>query len=428
MHKPTRITLVGIALSAALLAAGCSGGQPAKEDGPKTVSFMTWESAETNAQLDKVIAETWKSDDVVIKRLDAPSGDYSNKLGSLAQAKNLPDIFWCGNDTEQQYSQLGLLVDWTPKLGGDLTADDFGGLGLWTTDKGVGGLPSLRNVFGVWYNADLFEAAGVPLPKQGWTWDDMYAAAAALKGAGGSTFGLTADMFVTTDGPFAMGQYSVSAGGKPFTDNVNAPTVVEADKYFTEGVEKLAGAIANGSVAPPEYDVSNMASLFAAGKQPMMIGGQWQAQSFLSEAKGFTWGWAPLPHQGTPTTLYDAIGMCTPTTTADQDATFEALKFLNTKVIPQVMADSYVAPPAYLPGQKGYLDALDKVGAPSVAETVHYSLDAKEKVGLRFTTNWASQVNDQTLAIYLPILKGNKPVSELQSYVDAVRKIMESNS
>ena len=49
-----------------------------------------------------------------------------------------------------------------------------------TADGQMGGLPSLMNTYGVWYNIDAFKAAGVPEPKAGWTWDDMYAAADKL--------------------------------------------------------------------------------------------------------------------------------------------------------------------------------------------------------------------------------------------------------
>lgn len=401
-----------------------SGGSA---DGPVTIKYMTWESAETNAIFDEVVAELWKDENIKIERLDAPSGDYGDKLGSLAQANSLPDIFWCGNDTALQYSELGILVDWSSKMGQTLKAEDFGGLERWTTDNGIGGLPSLRNVFGIWYNADLFEENNVPIPTPGWTWDEMYAAAEALKGAGGSNYGLTMDMFVTQDGPFAMGVYSVSSGGEQIVNDVNHPTTVQADKYYVEGVEKLRAAIEAGNVTPPDYDASNTTSLFAAGQQPMMIGGQWQAQALTNEAKDINWGWVPLPHQGKNTTLYDAIGMCTPKNTANEDDTFKVVEFIDTQVIPAVMSKTPVAPPAYMPGQQAYFDSLVEMGADTVVETLEYSLNAEEFIGLRLTTPYASQVNDLTTGTYLPILKGQKPVEDLATFVEQVQALVDAN-
>ena len=54
------------------------------------------------------------------------------------QAKKLPDLFWCGNDAEQQYTSQGLLVDWSSKIkdgDGDFKADKFVGSAMenWKT-------------------------------------------------------------------------------------------------------------------------------------------------------------------------------------------------------------------------------------------------------------------------------------------------------
>ena len=41
-------------------------------------------------------------------------------------------------------------------------------------------LPQNLSSLVVYYNRDLFDAAGVPYPEAGWTWDDFLAAAKAL--------------------------------------------------------------------------------------------------------------------------------------------------------------------------------------------------------------------------------------------------------
>ncbi len=48
-----------------------------------------------------------------------------------------------------------------------------------TADGRIGGVPSLMNTYGVWYDIDAFKAAGIP-DAAGWTWDQMYEAAAKL--------------------------------------------------------------------------------------------------------------------------------------------------------------------------------------------------------------------------------------------------------
>ena len=423
-----------LACAGLLTATACSGsdsGGGGSSDGPVTVTVMTWESAQTNAAIKKALAD-FKDDNITVQLLDTPAGNFGDKLASLTQAKKLPDLFWCGNDTEQQYTSQGLLVDWSSKIkdgDGDFKADKFVGSAMenWKTADGqMGGLPSLMNTYGVWYNEDAFTAAGLAVPKAGWTWDEMYAAAAKLANKNGAKYGLVADQLTSGDGPFTMSMYSVSAGGAPFTDNVNHPTKAEADAKYTEGVQKLVDAIKSGSVSPPGYDAANVQSLFSAGKVPMMFGGQWLAAGFQTDKPKVKYGFAPFPQVDTPTTLYDSVGICTPQYTKNQDATFKVLEYLNTKVWDAVLPASPVAPPAYTPAQASYFDALTKAQQTTVVDTVKADLAAEKTVGVRFTTQWAQQVGDLTTANYQPILSGKKPVSDLPAYIDKINGLIKS--
>jgi ABC-type glycerol-3-phosphate transport system substrate-binding protein len=424
-----------LACAGLLAATACSGSDSGggSSSGPVTVTVMTWESAQTNAAIKKALAD-FKDDNITVQLLDTPAGNFGDKLASLTQAKKLPDLFWCGNDTEQQYTSQGLLVDWTDKINngdGDFKADKFvpSAIENWKTADGqMGGLPSLMNTYGVWYNEDAFTKAGIAVPKAGWTWDDMYSAAAKLANKNGAKYGLVADQLTSGDGPFTMSMYSVSAGGAPFTDNVNHPTKAEADAKYTEGVQKLIDAIKSGSVAPPGYDASNVQSLFAAGKVPMMFGGQWLAAGFQTDKPKVKYGFAPFPQVDTPATLYDSVGICTPQYTKDQDATFKVLEYINTKVWDAVLPASPVAPPAYTPAQASYFDALNKAQQSTVVDTVKADLAAEKTVGVRFTTQWAQQVGDLTTANYQPILSGKKPISDLPAYIDKINGLIKQGN
>jgi multiple sugar transport system substrate-binding protein len=408
-----------------------SGSSTEESTGPVTVTVMTWESKETNAAIDAAL-KGFQDPNIKVQRIDTPSGAYGDKLASLTQAKKLPDLFWCGNDTEQQYTGQGLLVDWAPRLNeGELAADKFvpSSIENWKTADGkMGGLPSLMNTYGVWYNADAFAAAGLAVPTAGWTFDQLYDAAGKLSKTNGATFGLVADMFTSPDGPFTMSTYSLSAGGKPFTDSVNHPTAVEADEKLVEGTRKLAEAVKAGHVAPPGYDASNIQSLFAAGKVPMVVGGQWLAAGFLTDKPKVTYGFAPLPQVDKPVTLYDAVGICTPSYTKNADATYKVLEFINTTVWSKVLPSAPVAPPAYLPAQQAYFDALTKAGQTSVVDTVKTDLAMTDTTGVRFTTPWASQSTPLLTAHWQPVVSGKKPVEELQTLTKKLNDLIKTNS
>ena len=415
-----------------LLATSACGGSSGQESGGKTtVTVMTWESNATNKLIDQALAG-FKDPDITVKRVDTPNGNYSDKLSALTQAQKLPDLFWCGNDTEQQYTGQGLLTDWSSKLSGsgDFGTGSFDATAMknWTTADGkIGGVPSLMNTYGIWYDVDAFKAAGIPVPAAGWTWDQMYDAATKLHEKG-AKYGLVADAMTALDAPFSLSLFSQSAGGSPFTDDVHHPTKVTVDAKYTEGVAKLVAGIKSGAVAPPGYDISSQQSLFAAGEIPMLWSGQWLAAGFLTDKPKIKYGFAPLPQVDKPATLYDAVGICTPSYTKNADATFKVLEYLDSTVWTKVLPDSPVAVPAYTAAQDSYFDALDKAGQATVAATVKTDLQATSTIGVRFTTQWASQASDLVTAYWPDILQGKKPLSDLQTMADKINDVIKSNS
>ncbi|GAA5700564.1 hypothetical protein AQJ43_31480 [Streptomyces avermitilis] len=76
------------------------------------------------------------------------------------------------------------------------------------------------------------------------------------------------------------------------------------------------------------------------------------------------------------------------------------------------------AAPAYLPAQDAYFGALDRAGLTTVASTVKTGLNTSSSIGVRFTTQWASQSNDLITAYWPDILDGTKPLSDLQTMTD----------
>jgi ABC-type glycerol-3-phosphate transport system substrate-binding protein len=404
-----------------------------------TVTILTWETPATNAAIDNALkAFTKDNPDITIQRLDSPASNYGDKLSSLALARKLPDLFWCGNDTEQQYTNQGLLYDYSAKLkaatSGNFVASNFIPVALqnWTTKSGkIGGLPSLMNTYGVWYNVDDFKAAGLALPQTGWTWDDMYHDAQALTttSGGAQNYGLVAaQMGKSSDGPFVLSLYSLSAGGQAYTDSINNPTKVTIDPKYTEGVGKLAQAVQAGYVSPPGYDDTNTASSFSSGKVPMYMAGQWIAAGFLQNPPKVPYGFAPLPIAtgGQKATAYDAVGICTPTYTKHADATWKVMQYLDTTAWEQVLKNSPVAAPAYQPSAIPYYNALNIANMSTVVETVKEELQIQTVNGVRFTTTWSSKAQDIETAYWPDILNGKKPLSELQTMANKLNDLIKS--
>ena len=194
----------------------------------------------------------------------------------------------------------------------------------------------------------------------------------------------------------------MSAGGAPFTDNVNHPTKAEADASYTEGVGKLVdGASRAGRRATRVRRRRTQPSLFSGGKVPMLFGGQWLAAGFQTDKPKIKYGFAPFPqvdHSRPPcTTRWASAPRSTRRTRTRRT---RCSQYLNTKVWNTVLPASPVAPAGvHRRAQDELLRRADQGRADDRGvDTVKADLAAEKTVGVRFTTQWARQVDDLTTA------------------------------
>ena len=428
-----------LAILAMVFTSACGGSSTTTSSNQKvTVTVMTWESTQTNALIDSALKKFMQSNpNIIVHRIPSPNSDYGQKLSSMVIAKKLPDLFWAGNDTEQQYGSQHLLYDYSKYVNGATTsafdASKFAPASIdnWRTPDGkLYGLPSLMNTYGIWYNADLFKAANLPLPKQGWTYDEMLHDAQVLTKKSGNTthYGLVDSLFTSpTQGPFFMSNYAVSAGGTAFEDKINNPTTVTADAKLIEGTSKFATAVQAGYISPPGYDTSNTQASFIAGNVPMFSTGQWLAAGFLQSKPSFKYDFAPLPIVNSQVQPYDAVGICSPSYIQNPDAVWKVMQFLVSDAWETVLPGSPVAPTAYVPSASTYFDTLKGNGLSSTADAVNYALATPTKEGIRFTSSWSSKANDILTANWNNILLGKTPVdATMQKMTQQLNDLIKS--
>jgi multiple sugar transport system substrate-binding protein len=430
----TKVGLTFILLLSLVLAA-CGGDAGTSADGKTTVTYMTWESTTTNAAIDAAMKK-FSDANITVTREPSPSGDFDQKISSMIQAQKLPDFFWCGNDQEQNWGTQGVLFDWASYI--DKKDDGFDknnfapeALKNWYSADGTQlyGLPTLMNTYGYFYNEDLLKAAGVALPKNGWTYDDLFAAAKALTKKDGDKVTQYGALGGPYSDPFMMGHYAASAGGANFTDRVVGPTKVTADPKLAEGLEKFVSAIKDGNFTPPNYTIGDSNAAFLAGKIPLLWGGQWNAASFITSNPTFKIGFAPMPIVNKPVQLYDAVGICSPSTLKNPDAVWKVMTYLNTQAWKDILPGSPVAPAAYLPASSTYYAALKSKDMTSTADAVDYMLKTPTKGAVRFMASWSSKANDVITANWNDMLSGKKPIHPtLEDMVNQINDIIKQGS
>lgn len=114
-----------------------------------------------------------------------PSPEIEDYLDSVAEYVSSADVLSVSNSSLQPEATIaGYFLDLSPLASSDpsLNIDDYY-TALWQAfhwDSGIWALPAAGEMMTLFYNAEAFDAAGVPYPNEMWTMDDFANAIRAL--------------------------------------------------------------------------------------------------------------------------------------------------------------------------------------------------------------------------------------------------------
>lgn len=140
-------------------------------------SFHAGSEAEFIEQAVQIYNDT--HEDVQVEHTAVNQSDYITTLIPTAYANGeAPDILYVEPSTFTKYADKGMLADLTPYYTEELKNDILpSALDAATYDGKIYAVPFEMEILGLFYNADMLEAAGVTPPT---TWDEMYEAAKTL--------------------------------------------------------------------------------------------------------------------------------------------------------------------------------------------------------------------------------------------------------
>ena len=191
MRSRWKVLVSGVAAAALLAVPACSAGSNETEDRVLKVVYQKTDSFEA---LDNVFAATAKDFEaanpgvrVELQPIQANDDDYSTKLAlALRSPETAPDVFYEDSFKVRADAEAGYLL----KLDDRLAAwDDWAvfsdaakaaGAG---DDGGTYAVPLGTDTRAIWYNKKVLQSAGIDVPWQPRTWDDILTAARTMKAA-----------------------------------------------------------------------------------------------------------------------------------------------------------------------------------------------------------------------------------------------------
>ena len=277
-------------LTASVVGAIVAGAVLPATAAPKTttITYFTFSAAPDHlATLNAQIAAFEKVNPTIkVKVQTAAYADYFTKLKTQVAGGTAPDVFELNYENFVTYAQAGALLNLNAVSKADKTFKKSVYYGkaydVFSLAKKQYGLPASYSTTVLFYNKDLFKAAGVPTPNNTWDWSDEESAAEALKAK--LPAGAFADYQATQFWEFykVLGQ----AGGNFFDPKTGKPTFNKL--AGVNALNWLVGKAQKGYM-PTSAQMSglNDEAMFKAGKLAMWHSGIWEFDAMKNTP--FSW-------------------------------------------------------------------------------------------------------------------------------------------
>lgn len=151
---------------------------------------MSWWGDDARAALFDEVITMFEAEHPNISVTQTPVGSPDDLFNRLATdfgtgGETAPDVFALGGAKPQEYGAAGALLD-IGTVADTVQADQYPDFSTTSAvvDGTLYGLPTGGNATAAFINEDIFAEAGVDLPDESWTWDDVIEASNAIGSAG----------------------------------------------------------------------------------------------------------------------------------------------------------------------------------------------------------------------------------------------------
>jgi multiple sugar transport system substrate-binding protein len=267
-----------------------------------TIRVGTWESGDALNLWNTLITNFKTLYPQITISFEPVPDNYGTKLLTQIAANDAPDVFQVGDGDVRMFVEKGGAADLTQYLQGKNGLPGVDPVvyypALFQTGVVDGKSSFLTKDYSplaIYYNKDLFDKAGVPYPKDGWTWDDFQNTAVKLTSGSGpdAQYGAllpgdwtrAVQTFVYQNG----GEMS-SPDGTKSTGYLDSPATVAAIQYYVDLYNKY-------HVSPSPADMGTTfkgVDVFQTGKAAMDLTGIWPEAGYAKDPS-FHFGVVGLP-------------------------------------------------------------------------------------------------------------------------------------
>ncbi|WP_320128777.1 extracellular solute-binding protein [uncultured Sphaerochaeta sp.] len=344
MKKKGLFILVMMLCSASIMVFANGSSEKTKaQSGETSIKLALWDYDVEGSVYPEVISQFQaKYPDIKVEVINASANDYETKLTTMLASGDGVDVFFAKSNTSyptlvQKHFALDLNAvakshDYDLAPYGSVLAQHY------IIDDGLYALPFRTNDWVIYYNKDMFDAAGVSYPTNDMTWEQFFTIGKGL--SHDDTYGCA---FFPKAG-FIIPCLVGSVDGFDITTSDFSELIPAA--------EQIKAAMDNGSWEnfAESVSLSKDQTYFYQGKWGMFYDGSWLTQLLESQDLGFSYGivkspyWAGTTKKGFATSTPVLINA----KTKNLEASWKLLTFLCGEEGATTVAKSMLVP--------GYMD------------------------------------------------------------------------
>ena len=357
-----------------------------------TLNFACWSDTigTTDAVQTKLIDPFTAKTGIKVNLQILPWDQYWTKLQTLSATGGLPDVFCMSAAYAWEYADKKITMDLQPLFDRDFKAADYYmpvTQNMWirypdSTTGDLYAMPFRWVLGGLFYNKDIFDAAGVAYPQDNWTYNDMLEAAKKLTKTDASGQTTTWGMYVQPDhinlDPMikANGGYVLDPANKKC--GLTEPAAINSLQWMVDATYKYKVSPPPGLVGTQEGQFK--AGVFPSGKVAMVIDGSYNIATWKDLP--FKWDVVSQPAGTVAKAVYggpDSFSIDAKTQHPD-----EAWKFLSIFLSPEVQNQYDVIGIGAIPFLKAAASDPKFLASPGLP--AHFDLMVNSNPYLAFTS------------------------------------------
>ena len=337
-----------------------------------------------------------------------PAGEYATKILTQIAGGAAPDVVWLTERYYPLFAAQSVLADLNPLMTDtEYKWEDYATslVSNYIIDGDLMAVPFTANPVALFYNASLFEKAGLETPlesyqKGEWTYDKMMEAADKITALGEGNYGLS---FLQTgdvaNWPVLL-NFFWSQGVDFFNDDTTLCTI-----NTPEGVAALQKLYDMMFITGVHVKPSDMVS-FESGKLGMYQDNPSASANY--QDVDFDWDYITFPsdNDGNLTNVVGVALYGIINTTKNYDAALEVVKFITSEELQVAQQETFTPTRESLKAADSFLNVTETMPTPVARGILYSDVFAAETKTYPATTNWA-EINLKVKEILDKLYTGN---------------------